>query len=190
MMRKRNGTKKRTLLVGAGSAGAMIARQLYHETNQAELLPIAFVDDDDNKQNLQIYDVPVVGKVKDIPKIVASFKIDLIVIAIPSLRHDELSDIVDQCNGTKAKVQMIPRLEDLMTGRVSVNSIRNIEVDDLLGRKPVELDLDSIRDSITGEVIMITGAGGSIGSELCRQIIRFAPSKLILVGHGEYSIYK
>lgn len=187
---KNSETKKRTLIVGAGAAGAMIARQLNTEQNDVELWPVAFVDDDEQKLDLQLFNLPVVGKVKDIPKVVAKFQIAHIVIAIPSLKHEELNKIVEQCSETKATVQMIPRIEDLMTGKISVSNLRNVEVEDLLGREPVELDLNSIRDTVTGQVILVTGAGGSIGSELCRQLIRFAPKQLILVGHGEHSIYQ
>ncbi|MEI3611389.1 polysaccharide biosynthesis protein [Pseudogracilibacillus sp. SO30301A] len=181
--------KKRTLIVGAGDAGAMIARQLNNDHNDSELWPIAFVDDDLTKQRMQVYNLPVIGKVKDIPDVVTQRKIDHIVIAIPSLKNGELNKIIDYCNKTSAKVQMIPKIEDLMTGRVSVSSLKNVEVEDLLGREPVELDIDSIQDKVTGNTIMVTGAGGSIGSEICRQLMRFSPAKLLLVGHGEYSIY-
>lgn len=182
--------KKRTLIVGAGDAGAMIARQLNNEHNGSDLLPVAFVDDDKNKQRMQVYNVPVVGTVKDIPKIVEGQRIEHIVIAIPSLSHKELQEIVEYCNKTTAKVQMLPKIEDLVSGKVSVSQLKNVEVEDLLGRDPVELDITLIRNSVTGETIMVTGAGGSIGSELCRQLIRFKPARLLLVGHGEYSIYK
>lgn len=182
-------TKKRTLIVGAGSAGAMIARQLNNEHNDSELWPVAFVDDDVTKQRMQVYNLPVVGTVKDIPTVVMQKNIEHIVIAIPSLKNGELNQIIDYCNKTTAKVQMIPKIEDLMTGRVSVSNLKNVEVEDLLGREPVKLDIDSIKDTITGHTVMVTGAGGSIGSELCRQLMRFAPAKLLLVGHGEYSIY-
>lgn len=185
----RSDTKKRTLIVGAGDAGAMIARQLNNEHNNSELWPVAFVDDDPAKQRMQVYNLPVVGSVKDIPAIVAKNNIAHIVIAIPSLKNGELNNIIENCNKTNAKVQMIPKIEDLMTGRVSVSNLKNVEVEDLLGREPVELDIDSIKDTITGHTVMVTGAGGSIGSELCRQLMRFSPGKIVLVGHGEFSIY-
>ncbi|SFD86886.1 NDP-sugar epimerase, includes UDP-GlcNAc-inverting 4,6-dehydratase FlaA1 and capsular polysaccharide biosynthesis protein EpsC [Lentibacillus persicus] len=181
--------KKRTLIVGAGAAGAMIARQLKNEQDQAELNPVAFVDDDFSKQKMQIYNIPVLGMVKRIPEIVEQEAIDHIVIAIPSMANGELTKIVDYCNQTDARVQMIPKIEDLMTGKVSVNSLKNVEVEDLLGREPVELDIDSISEYVTGNTVMVTGAGGSIGSELCRQLMKFAPSRILLVGHGEFSIY-
>ncbi|MBY7144610.1 polysaccharide biosynthesis protein [Virgibacillus sp. NKC19-3] len=180
--------QKRTLIVGAGSAGAMIARQLKNENN-ADLLPVAFVDDSERKQKMQLYNLSVLGKVKDIPKIALNMNIEHIVIAIPSLRNGALEKIIGQCNKTKAKVQMIPKIEDLMTGKVSVSHLKNVEVEDLLGREPVELDINAISDYVTGTTVMVTGAGGSIGSEITRQLMRFTPAKILLVGHGEFSIY-
>ncbi|OZU88243.1 hypothetical protein CIL03_11350 [Virgibacillus indicus] len=180
--------QKRTLIVGAGSAGAMIARQLKNEHN-SELLPVAFVDDDLSKQRMQVYNLPVLGKVKDIANVVEAEKIEHIVIAIPSLKNGKLEKIVVECNKTNAKVQMIPKIEDLMTGKVSVSHLKNVEVEDLLGREPVELDINAISEYVTGSTVMVTGAGGSIGSEICRQLMRFTPKKIVLVGHGEFSIY-
>ncbi|GIP62954.1 UDP-N-acetylglucosamine 4,6-dehydratase [Virgibacillus pantothenticus] len=180
---------KRTLIVGAGAAGAMIARQLRDQSQEAELCPVAFVDDDLTKQKMQLYNIPVKGRVRDIPQIVGDMGIEYIVIAIPSLRNGQLKKIVDFCNKTNAKVQMIPKIEDLMTGKVTVSSLKNIEVEDLLGREPVELDIHAISKYVTDQTVMVTGAGGSIGSEICRQVMKFSPSKIILVGHGEFSIY-
>jgi len=182
--------KKRTLIVGAGAAGAMIARQLKNEHENTELNPVAFVDDDFSKQKMQIYDIPVLGMVKSIPDVVKQENIDHIVIAIPSMAKGELNEIIDYCNQTKAKVQMIPKIEDLMTGKVSVSNLKNIEVEDLLGRDPVELDIGSISEYVTESTVMVTGAGGSIGSELCRQLMKFTPDRILLVGHGEFSIYQ
>src|SRR5690625_3530792 len=138
-----------------------------------ELKPVAIVDDDPQKQRMQLYDLPVLGKVADIQRVVRQKNIEHIVIAIPSLANGELQKIVDECHQTNVQVQMIPKIEDLMTGRVSVSHLKNIEVEDLLGRDPVKLDLDSISSNITGKVVMVTGAGGSIGSELCRQLLNF-----------------
>jgi FlaA1/EpsC-like NDP-sugar epimerase len=113
----------------------------------------------------------------------------LIVLAIPSLSKDELTRIFDECSKTKVKTQIMPMIEDIMLGKVEVNHFRDVEVEDLLGREPVELDIDGISEYITGKTVLVTGAGGSIGSEICRQICRFSPKKLVLVGHGENSIY-
>lgn len=186
---KNKGKKKRTLIVGAGDAGAMLARQLNTEANESELYPVAFVDDDMHKQKMQVYNLPVVGQVASIPDVVTDLEIEHIIIAIPSLRNGELKRIIDFANETEVQVQMLPKLEDLASGRVSVSNLKNVEVEDLLGREPVLLDNAAIQSTITGETVMVTGAGGSIGSEICRQLIQFQPERILLVGHGEFSIY-
>ena len=180
--------KKRTLIVGAGSAGMMVARQI-KVNNIADLLPVGFIDDDVKKQKLDILGIPVIGGIKELEEIVKNYTIDNIVIAIPSLCKKELNKIIKECAKTDAKTQVIPMLEDLMTGKVSVNKFRDVQVEDLLGREPVELDIKSISGYIKDKVVLVTGAGGSIGSEICRQISVFEPMKLILLGHGENSIY-
>lgn len=180
--------KKRTLIVGAGSAGTMVARQLL-KNNDVDLLPVAFIDDNLRKQNLDILGIPVVGGVSKISRKVESLNIEHIIIAIPSLNKQEMNRIFQECAKTNAKTQILPMLEDLLTGKVSVNKFRDVQVQDLLGREPVELDIDRISEYVTKKVILVTGAGGSIGSEICRQISKFTPAKLILLGHGENSIY-
>ncbi len=179
---------KRTLIIGAGSAGTMVARQLSYNQDSG-LKPVAFIDDDPTKYKLDILGIPVVGNSSWIAQTVEKFEIEHIVIAIPSLNHKELKRIFEECAKTKAKTQIIPKLEDLMTGKVSVNSFRDVQVEDLLGREPVELDIQSISEYVSGKTVMVTGAGGSIGSEICRQICQFSPEKIILFGHGENSIY-
>lgn len=181
--------KKKTLIVGAGSAGTMVARQLL-KNPEAELCPVAFVDDDVHKHHLEIFNLQVKGRIKDIPEIVEKMKIDNIVIAIPSLTRGELQKIYEQCAKTKAQTKILPLMEDLMTGKISVNQIRDVEVEDLLGREPIELDMSSISNKLTGKTVLVTGAGGSIGSEICRQIARFSPKRVLLLGHGENSIYQ
>lgn len=180
--------KKRTLIVGAGSAGTMVARQLLNN-NDTELIPIAFIDDNDKKHSLDILGIPVIGGINLIEVTVQQQNIDNIVIAIPSLSKKDLNTIFLECAKTKAKTQIIPMLEDIATGKVSVNKFRDVQVEDLLGREPVELDINSISEFITNKVVLVTGAGGSIGSEICRQISNYIPEKLILLGHGENSIY-
>jgi FlaA1/EpsC-like NDP-sugar epimerase len=185
---RHSGKRRRTLIVGAGSAGTMLVRQLLGNSG-TELYPVAFVDDDPHKLNLDIMGIPVCGSVKEIVSKAKAFEIDNIVIAIPSLSKKGLYDIYTECAKTSAKTQTIPMLEDLATGRISVTQFRDVQVEDLLGREPVELDIDSISGYVTGKVVLVTGAGGSIGSEVCRQISRFLPEKLVLLGHGENSIY-
>jgi len=179
---------KRTLIVGAGAAGAMLARQLL-SSSEKELLPVAFVDDNVNKHHLDILGIPVIGGVQCVEKMANQLKIDNIVIAIPSLNKNQLKTIYDECAKTSAKTQIIPMLEDLATGKVAVSQFRDVQVEDLLGRETVELDLGSISEYVTDKVVLVTGAGGSIGSEVCRQISKFNPRKLVLLGHGENSIY-
>jgi len=180
--------KKRTLIIGAGSAGIMVARQLLNG-NVTDLLPVAFVDDNPKKRNLEILGLPVVGNVKQIEHIVKTMDIQHIIIAIPSLKKQALNTIFQECAKIDAKTQILPMLEDILTGKLSVNKLRDVQVEDLLGREPVELNMDSISEYVAGKVILVTGAGGSIGSELCRQISKFNPKQLILLGHGENSIY-
>lgn len=180
--------KKRTLIIGAGSAGTMVVRQLLN-SNDTELLPVAFIDDNIKKQGLDILGIPVIGGIDRIEFAVQQLDIDSIIIAIPSLSKKALNMIFQECSKTKIKTQILPMLEDLVTGKVSVNEFRDVQVDDLLGRDPVELDIESISEFITNKIILVTGAGGSIGSEICRQIAKFNPKQLILLGHGENSIY-
>jgi len=185
---KSNVTKKNALIIGAGSAGTMLVRQLL-KNNDSKLKPVAFVDDDTAKQRLQIYGVTVLGKTENIPEIVNSKEIDHIIIAIPSLSKHEIQKIYQECSKTKAQTKIMPMIEDIVTGKVSVNQFRDVQVEDLLGRDPVELDIQSISKKLSGKTILVTGAGGSIGSEICRQVSKFKPKKILLLGHGENSIY-
>ena len=179
---------KRALIVGAGAAGMMLVRQLLNNRD-AGILPVAFIDDDPRKHKLQIHGISVVGDSKRIAKMVDKLKIDKIIIAIPSLNKEDMQRIFHLCAGTNAKTVIMPMIEDVMLGKVSVNQFRNVEVEDLLGREPVQLDTDSISEKLLGEIILVTGAGGSIGSEICRQVCKFKPETMLLLGHGENSIY-
>lgn len=180
--------QKRALIIGAGAAGTMLARQLL-KNGDTEIKPVGFIDDDPKKYKLHILGLPVVGDSKHIAKSVETLNIDKIVIAIPSLSKEEMQRIFEECSGTKAKTVIMPMIEDVMLGNVSVNQFRDVEVEDLLGREPVRLDIDSISEKLTGKTVLVTGAGGSIGSEICRQVCKFQPKKILLLGHGENSIY-
>jgi len=188
-MKSNSSLKKKTLIVGAGAAGSMVARQLLNNQENTELDPIMFVDDNLQMQGLEIYGLRVKGQVKNIPELVNKFKIEHIILAIPSLSKQHSTKLAKISVDTGVKTQMIPRIEDLMTGKISVNEIRDVKIEDLLGREEVQLDMKSISKNITNKTIMVTGAGGSIGSEICRQVMRFSPKELILLGHGENSIY-
>jgi FlaA1/EpsC-like NDP-sugar epimerase len=185
---KKSVIKKRTLIVGAGSAGTMVVRQLV-KNNDTEMFPVGFIDDNVKIHNLDILGIPVVGGIEHIEQAVKELNIDNIIIAIPSLSKKDLNLIFQECTKTNAKTQTLPKLEDLVSGKLSVNHFMDVQVEDLLGRDPIDLDIESISEYITNKVVLVTGAGGSIGSEICRQISKFTPQRLILLGHGENSIY-
>lgn len=185
---RKNQNLHKALIVGAGECGMLIAKELkFNKTSTSR--PIVFIDDDIRKMNLQMYGIPVVGDRNEIPKVVEQHQIEEIIIAIPSLSTKEISAIIDICKTTKAKMKIIPPLQDIIHGKVTLNTIRDVQVEDLLGRDPVTTDLMGISSYVKEKVVLVTGAGGSIGSELCRQIATFSPDKLLVLGHGENSIY-
>lgn len=178
----------RTAIVGAGEAGRMVARQVL-QNPESGMKPVLFIDDDHAKQGLEIYGLKVFKGTEDIERIVKDHSIERIIIAIPSLSRHEMARVSKQCISTSVKTQAIPRIEDLITGKVSVNEMIDIKLGDLLGREEVQLDLKVIGEKLTNKTVLVTGAGGSIGSEICRQVCLFRPKRLILLGHGENSIY-
>ncbi|MGE6513590.1 polysaccharide biosynthesis protein [Lysinibacillus sphaericus] len=179
---------KRVLIVGAGQGGIMLARNLIHAPNP-DRIPVVFVDDDLSKQQLKVMNVTVCGTTKDIPVLVTKHGIDEIIIAIPSLGRIGIKSIYKDCAETNLPVKVMPSIEDVMTGKVAVNEMKEVQIEDLLGRDEVKLDMVAISNKLTDKVILVTGAGGSIGSEICRQVMSFQPKQLILLGHGENSIY-
>ncbi|WP_342473089.1 nucleoside-diphosphate sugar epimerase/dehydratase [Metasolibacillus sp. FSL H7-0170] len=179
---------KRVLIVGAGQGGSMLAKNLQN-TSEKDIQAVGFVDDDVNKKHLNIMGLPVWGTIDDIAKIVEKKQIDEIIIAIPSLSKAGIKTIYDKCATANVKIKIMPKIEDVMTGKVSVNELRDVDINDLLGREEVKLDIIAISEKLTDKVILVTGAGGSIGSEICRQVMKFQPKKLLLLGHGENSIY-
>ncbi|WP_322348839.1 polysaccharide biosynthesis protein [Paenibacillus albus] len=186
--RKVSSEKAKVLIIGAGDCGAIIAREILSNVS-SELAVVGFVDDDRKKFGQRILGKPVLGSRYTIDNIVSEHRIDEIVIAIPSAAKSELSDIIARCKSTGSKVKIIPALNDLIAGKVSVNVMRDVDLEDLLGRDPILPDLKGIAEYVENKVVIVTGAGGSIGSELCRQITIFNPSTLVLLGHGENSIY-
>jgi FlaA1/EpsC-like NDP-sugar epimerase len=177
------------LIIGAGGAGARVAKELKHTPGSA-MYPVAFIDDDASRHKLEVLGLPVLGGREKIGEVVENHDIQDIIIAIPSAPRSEIAQIIDICKSTKASVKILPSMTDLIAGKVTVKSIRDVEVEDLLGRDPVKVDLTSIANYVTNQVVMVTGAGGSIGSEMCRQIVQFHPQYLLLLGHGENSIYE
>lgn len=177
----------RTLVVGAGAGGNIFISSILKHPSEIQIVGI--VDGDLNKISSRLYDIPIMGTKKDIPALVKELAVDQVTIAIPSLKPAELESILDYCNQANVKVNQMPRIEDVLRGKLSVSRLRNIDVVDLLGRDEVQLDRTKIAAHLEKEVVLVSGAGGSIGSEICRQIAKFSPHTLILLGHGENSIY-
>ncbi|HSH35908.1 polysaccharide biosynthesis protein, partial [Schnuerera sp.] len=179
---------KRVLIVGAGAAGSMVIKELRnHETLNSR--PIAIVDDDPAKNRQNINGVPVVGSRKDIVKICENKDIDEIIIAIPSASRKDIKAIVNECKKTKCRTKILPGVYEILNEKVSINEIRDVEIEDLLGRDEINLNTDEISDYIKNKKILITGGGGSIGSELCRQVARFKPKELIILDIYENNVY-
>ena len=177
----------RTLIVGAGDGGNLFISSLIKEPGEIEIVGI--VDRDPGKKGSRLFDIPVLGVEGDIPDLVEKFQIEQVTVAIPSAKPDDLERILEYCAQVDVKVNQMPSIEEVLKGKLSVNRFREIDVVDLLGREEVQLDKSMIEEHLHGKVVMVSGAGGSIGSEICRQVEKFEPAKLILLGHGENSIY-
>jgi len=178
-----------TIIVGAGDAGAMIAREIRQRYFDTKKL-IGFIDDDIYKHKQMLLGAKVLGSTRDIKRITAKYKVNEIIIAIPSIGGSQLREIVQGCKQTSCAVKIVPGIYELIDGNVTVQQLRNVDLEDLLRRDPVTLDLEQIAGYLTGKRILVTGAGGSIGSELCRQIAKLSPCELVLLGKGENSIYE
>ncbi|MDU1978905.1 MAG: nucleoside-diphosphate sugar epimerase/dehydratase [Clostridium sp.] len=183
-----NGNCKRVLVVGAGGAGALVANE-YKKNPQYKKKVVAFVDDFSEKRGTYVSGVKVLGNRYDIPTVVESQRIEEIIIAISELKEVELKKILDECKKTTAQVKIMPGVSEVIDGNFSVKKIRDVDVEDLLGREPIKLDFSGISSYIENKVIMVTGGGGSIGSELCRQIARFNPKELIIFDIYENNAY-
>ncbi len=178
--------KERTLIIGAGDAGEQILRSMIF----SYFLPVGFVDDNIEKQKRLIHGLRVLGRIKDIPKIVQENKIEGMIIAIPSANSSAIYKAIEK--GKEAglkKIKVVPSLEEIISGKVSIGQLKEVEVNDLLGRDQVSLDTKLIENSIKNKRVLVTGAAGSIGSELCRQIIKFNPAKLIVLDQDETGIF-
>lgn len=177
-----------TLIFGAGAAGAMLAREFgRHPELKARV--VGFLDDDRSKQGYRIAGKPVLGTRAELPAVVREYGIVQLVIAIPSAGYSIIREILLQTRQLGVGVQTVPGIYELVDGKVSVSQIRDVQIEDLLRREEIQTDLDAIAAYLSGEVVLVTGAGGSIGSELCRQVARFSPRQLLILGHGENSIY-
>jgi len=179
---------KRFLIVGAGNAGEALLREI-HRMSVVQFDVIGFIDDDPAKQGINIHGIPVLGTVNQLPDICSDEDIDEIAIAIPSATHQQLRRVIQVCEGTKIRFRTVPSVTDIASGKFRVSQIRDVDINDLLGRDVVELDLELIEAFIKGKVILVTGAGGSIGSEMCRQICHFQPKLLVLIEQAENPLF-
>lgn len=183
--------KNKVLIIGAGDAGAMLLREIerYHIANRQV---VGFIDDDKNKTGKILLGVKILGTRNNITRIAAIEHIDEIIIAMPSVKGKEIKAIINICKQTNCKLTILPGLYEIIEGivNVNVNQLRPVDVEDLLGRDPVKLDTTAVKEYLAGKIVLITGAGGSIGSEIVRQVAKMQPKKLLLLGKGENSIYE
>ncbi|MFZ5652541.1 MAG: polysaccharide biosynthesis protein [Bacillota bacterium] len=176
------------VIYGAGNAGAMVAKEL-HVHKELDLFPVGFIDDDETKKDMQIAGLRVLGDRKELKEIVKKYGIEQVILALPKAGGKTAREIVRICEGLNVKVKVFPGIYSMINGNVSVKTIREVQIEDLLGREEAKLDLDKIKGYITGKTVLVTGAGGSIGSEISRQIMKFSPGRILLLGKGENSIY-
>ncbi|MGA2323500.1 MAG: nucleoside-diphosphate sugar epimerase/dehydratase [Sedimentisphaerales bacterium] len=183
-----SGRLKRFLIVGAGNTGESLLREI-HRMTVAEYEMVGFIDDDPAKQGIRIHDIPVLGTVEQLAEICTEKNIEEVAIAMPSATVQQRRRVVQVCQGTKVRFRTVPSMTDIASGRFRVSQIRDVDINDLLGREAIQLDTDSIETFIKGKTILVTGAGGSIGSEMCRQICHFGPKLLLLVEQAENPLF-
>ena len=183
------GRKKKAVIVGAGEAGVLVARELKKHGPSIMLKVIGYVDDDLSKQTQIIQGLPVLGTRASLPGIVQGRGVEEVIIAMPSSPYSKMQEVVTLCADLPVKIKTVPGIFEIVKGQVSISALKEVEIEDLLQRKPVEVDLKSIAAYLADQVVLVTGAGGSIGSELCRQIAELEPAKLILLDHDENGIF-
>ncbi len=183
------GGAPKLLILGAGDAGENAAREILRMPVERYRV-VGFLDDDTSKHGAQIHGFDVLGPIRDVKRIAEEHAVDELLIAMPSAARAELRRVVELCQGTNLRFKTLPALADLIEGRASVKEMRDVDINDLLGRAPVTLDTDQIGEFIRNRTVMVTGAGGSIGSEMCRQIARFKPQRLVLVEQAEPSLFR
>ena len=180
---------KRVLIIGAGDAGALVVKETQRNP-QLNLYPVCFLDDNPEKHHQQIHGVPVIGGLKDLDNVITRKRINEVIIAIPSAPGRVVRIVTDVCQKRHIPFRTMPGIYELLGGKVSISRLREVQISDLLRREPVRFNEEIVGSIITSKVVLVTGAGGSIGSELCRQIARWNPKQLILLGHGENSIFE
>ena len=180
--------KKRAMIVGAGAATSMLLKELRVSEN-ADINPVCILDDNVEKLNKELYGVRIVGTISDAVDVAEKYDVEEIIISIPSASKKTISKIIEECNKTKCKVKIVPSIYQLASGKISVTEIKAVSIDDLLGREQVKVNLDEIMGYIEGQTVLVTGGGGSIGSELCRQIAEHNPKELIILDIYENNAY-
>ncbi len=178
---------KKVILIGAGFAAQMVIREIEQPGSGFEAL--GCVDDDPTKLGIRIHGVPVLGRVDQLPELLPRYPANEVLIAVPSATGEQMQRFVECCHRARIPSRTVPALRDVLNGRVSIQQVREVRIEDLLGRDPVELDLDFVRRELEGKVVLVTGAAGSIGSELCRQIATYHPRRLVCVDQSETGIF-
>lgn len=181
--------RRRTLIVGAGEAGSQLLKEMRRQNNDMFRV-VGFVDDNIQKVGLKLHGVPVLGTTGQLPDLIKWHTIEDVVIAIPSAGNLLLRELVRSCEHCKVRFKTLPAISDIIEGKISVSQIKDVDICDLLGRDPIELDLAKIRNYLEGKRVLVTGAAGSIGSEICRQVARFSPEKLVLLDSAETPLYQ
>ncbi|HLF90268.1 MAG TPA: nucleoside-diphosphate sugar epimerase/dehydratase [Anaerolineales bacterium] len=184
-----NQRAKRVLIIGAGSAGTLVVRELQRNP-QVGLNPVCFLDDDSSKIKHQIHSIPVDGPLGELPRVVRTYRVEEAIIAIPSAPGRVVRRVTEVCRRINIPFRTMPGLYELLGGKINVTRLRDVEITDLLRRQPVKIDDDLIGLSLSGKRVLVTGGGGSIGLELCRQVARWGPSGLVMLGHGENSVFE
>lgn len=180
---------RRVLIAGAGVAGGMIAKELL-ENPQLGLVPVGFIDDDGTKHGHRLHGVPVLGPLASLGHVVTTYAVSEVIIALPSARGKVIREIVQASAAVGVRNRTVPGLYEILSGARAVSALRPIQIQDLLRRDPIETNLDEVRSLVNGRTVMVTGAGGSIGSELCRQLAQQSPERIVAVGRGENSIFE
>ncbi|MBO1070275.1 MAG: polysaccharide biosynthesis protein [Dolichospermum sp. DEX189] len=180
--------RERVLIIGAGNAGVSLVEDMQRNP-QFGVYPVGFIDDDIKKQHIHLRGIPVLGDRYKISEVIKTLKIQKIIIAMPTVSGQIIREIVDICQANGVQPSTLPGIHEILNGRVRVDSIRDIKIEDLLRREPIHIDIKKVSKFIKDKTVLITGSGGSIGSELCRQIFRCHPAKIILIGHGENSVF-
>jgi len=179
--------RQRVVILGAGRAGEMLVRDMLRDP---EYQPVAILDDSRELKGAKVQGVPVSGRIDDLHRVVKESLAEVVIIAIPSATRDQMQHIVELCEGIDVPFRTIPRVDDIVSGRYAISELREVAIEDLLGREPVTLDWPAISEGLTGKAVLVSGGGGSIGSELCRQIARLQPSKLIVLDNSEFALYR